>query len=57
MKIRMGRQPTDSVFDLSPQPKEAGKYASGRCGYHVGFNGQLDFKANGENVAVPIFLP
>jgi len=56
VKIRMGRQPGDSVFDLSPQPKEAGKYASGPCGYHHGFNGQLDFKANGEDVVVPFFL-
>ncbi len=57
VKIRMGRQPGDAVFDLSPQPKVAGKYASRPCGHHFGFNGELDFKADGADVAVPFFLP
>jgi len=58
VKVRLGRGKTGPVFDLSPQPKEAGMYATetSNSPYPDGFNGQLDFKVNGEDVHVVFFL-
>ena len=52
VRVKLGTAETSPVVDLSPQPKESGKYASEPGTYRDGFNGQLDAKVNGEAVQV-----
>jgi hypothetical protein len=56
VKVKMGTAEKSPVVDLSPEPKEAGKYASEPGSYRDGFNGQLDAKVNGEAVQVSFVL-
>jgi hypothetical protein len=56
VKVKVGTGEKSAVVDLSPQPKEAGKYASEPGTYPDGFNGQLDAKVNGEAVQVSFVL-
>jgi len=56
VKVKVGTGEKSAVVDLSPQPKEAGKYASEPGTYPDGFNGQLDGKVNGEAVQVSFTL-
>jgi hypothetical protein len=56
VKVKLGTGEKSPVVDLSPEPKEAGKYASEPGTYPEGFNGQLDAKVNGEAVQASFVL-
>jgi len=56
VKVKLGTGEKSPVVDLSPEPKEAGNYASEPGTYPEGFNGQLDAKVNGEAVQASFVL-
>ncbi len=56
VKVKVGTGEKSPVVDLSPQPKESGKYASEPGNLPDGFKGELDAKVNGEAAQVPFVI-
>jgi hypothetical protein len=50
VKVKVGTGEKSPVLNLSPLPKESGKYASEPGTFPDGFKGELDAKVNGEAV-------
>jgi hypothetical protein len=56
VKVKVGTGEKSPVLNLSPLPKESGKYASEPGTFPDGFKGELDAKFNGESVQTPFTI-
>ena len=56
VKVKVGTGEKSPVLNLSPMPKESGKYASEPSTFPDGFRGELDAKVNGESVQIPFTI-
>jgi hypothetical protein len=56
VKIKVGTGEKSPVLNLSPLPKESGKYVSEPGTFPDGFKGELDAKVNGEAVQASFMI-
>lgn len=56
VRVQVGIDDKSPAVELSPQPKEAGLFASEPGMYPDGFRGQVEAKVNGEPVKVPFMF-